>query len=52
MPIDLSVLDFEVFCSRVTVVLPLSVGVDLIFKGIVDCNKIKLAILLKGLVKI
>ena len=52
MPIDLSALNPEVFCGRVAVILLSSIGVDLVFKGIMDCGKIKLAILLRGLVRI
>ena len=49
-----SILDLEALCHCVTGILLLStgVGVNLIFKGIVNYNKIKLAILLKGLVRI
>ena len=46
------VLDPEAFCGRVASVLPSSVGVDLVFGGIVDSRKIKPAILLKGLRRI
>ena len=52
MLINLSALDSEAFYSCITIMLLLSVGVDLVFKNIVDCSKIKPAILLKGLVRI
>jgi hypothetical protein len=54
MLIDLSTLNTEVLCYYITGVLPSNtgVGVDLIFKGIVDYSKIKPAILLRGLVRI
>ena len=45
-------LDPEAVCGHVAGVLPLSAGVDLVFGGIVDCNKIEPAILLRGLVRI
>jgi len=44
--------DPKAFYGRVTSVLPLSAGVDLVFKGIIDYKKIKPAILLRGLVRI
>jgi len=47
-----SALDPKAFYRYIVGVLPLSIGVDLIFKGIMDCSKIKPAILLRGLVKI
>ena len=49
-----SILDSEVLCRYIAGVLPSSVniGVDFVFGGIVDYNKIKPAILLKGLVRI
>ena len=52
MPTDSSALDLEAFYSHIAVILPLNIGVDLVFKGIVDCNKIKPAILPRGLVRI
>ena len=49
-----SALDVNALCRYIVGVLPLSagIGVNLIFGGIMDCGKIKLAILLRGLVKI
>ena len=52
MPIDLSTLNPEAFCSHVAVVLSSSTGVDLIFGGIVDYSKIEPATLLRGLLRI
>ena len=49
---DLSALDLKVFCGRVAVILLLSIGVNFVFRGIVDCGKIKLAIFLRELVRI
>ena len=50
----LSALDAEALCCYIAGVLLLSVGVgvNLVFRGIVDCSKIEPAILLKGLVRI
>ena len=48
----LLVLDFEVVCGYIAGILLLNAGVDLVFRGIMDYNKIKLAILLKELVRI
>ena len=45
-------LDLKAFYRCVIGVLPLSVGVNLIFGGIVDYRRIKPAILLRGLVRI
>ena len=49
-----STLDTEALCRYIAGVLPLSigVGVDLVFRGIINCSKIEPAILLKGLVRI
>ena len=47
-----SALDLKAFCHRVVGVLPLGVGIDLVFGGIVDCREIKPAILPRGLVRI
>ena len=48
-----SALDLEAFCYCAVSVLLLSVGVDLILRGIVNYKKkIKPAILLRGLVRI
>ena len=51
---DSSILDPKALCCYITGVLLSSagIGVDLVFRGIMDCNKIKPAILLKGLVRI
>ena len=51
---DLSILNLKVLYYYITGVLPLSTDIDinLIFGGIIDYNKIKPAILLKGLVRI
>ena len=46
----LSVLNPKAFSSYITSILPSGVGVGFLFRGIIE--KIKLAILLKGLVKI
>ena len=48
----LSILDLEAFCGCVASVLLSSIGVDLVFRGIVDCRKIEPAILPRGLVRI
>ena len=48
----LLVLDPKAFYCRIASVLPLSIGVDLVFGGIIDYSKIKPAILLRGLVRI
>ena len=48
----LLVLNSKAVCSYITSILLLSVGVNLIFRGIINYSKIKLAILLKGLVRI
>ena len=45
-------IDPKAFYRRVAGVSPSSVGVDLVFGGIVDCGKIEPAILPKGLVRI
>ena len=45
-----SILNLKAFCGCVAVILLLSIGVDLIFKSIIDCSKIELAILLNRLV--
>ena len=50
--IVLSILDPKAFYSYITSVLLLSVGVDFVFRGIMDCEKIEPAILLRGLVRI
>ena len=47
-----STLNSKAFCGRVTSVLLLSAGVNLVFGGIVDRGKIELAILPRGLVRI
>ena len=49
-----SALDAEALCRCIAGVLPSSAGagVDFVFGGIVDCGKIKPAILPKGLVRI
>ena len=49
---DLFTLNLKAFCGRVAVILLLSAGVVLVFRGIVDCKKIELAILPRGLVTI
>ena len=45
-------LDPKVFCNYIASVLLLSVGVNLVFRGIVDYKKIKPAILPRELVRI
>ena len=54
MPIDLSILNPKVLCYYIAGILPLSIGIGInfIFRGIVDYSKIKLVILLKGLIRI
>ena len=54
MPIDSSILNPKVLCHYITGMLLLSIGigVDFIFRAIMDYSKIKPAILLKGLVRI
>ena len=47
-----SVLDPKVFYGRIASVLPSSIGVDLVFRGVVDYRKIKPATFLRGLVRI
>jgi len=42
----------KAFCGYIAGVLLLSIGVNLVFRGIIDRRKIKLAILLRGLVRI
>ena len=51
---DLFTLDSKALCRCIAGILLLSVGVgvDLVFRGIVDYSKIKPAILPKGLVRI
>ena len=45
-------LDPEAFYGYIANILLLSAGVNFVFRGIIDCGKIKPAILLRGLVKI
>jgi len=47
-----STLDPKVFCHYIIGVLLLSIDINLVFEGIIDYKKIKLAILLRGLVRI
>ena len=51
---DLSTLNIKALYYYIIGVLPLStgIGINLVFRGIVDYNKIKLIILLRGLVRI
>ena len=48
----LLVLNPKVVYSCVTNILLLSISVNFVFKGIINYSKIKLAILLKGLIRI
>ena len=48
----LLVLDPEAVCSYIAGILLLSIGIDFVFKGIVNYSKIELVILLKELVRI
>ena len=48
----LSTLDYKVFYGHVISILLLSIGINLVLKGIVDYIKIKSAILLRGFVRI
>ena len=48
----LSILDFKAFSGYIISVLLLSIGVGFLFRDIINCSKIKPAILLRGLKRI